>query len=365
MDFSYARENDGANIWNVVKVPTPNKRNRFPGLFKNSILLVNSFNFSTNGVLDSYENKAFWGDYHINFWDLLNETSVYPSTLPEPNGHGAVPLDTLTNYSTVIWTGENSLLEVNFWKDSEVLEYVKMGGNLILLFKNGRDYIEGELYERLGITWAEPELAIIANCIPKYGELSAIALKYPQFMCSIFDTALTKNDSKILFTETATYEETVGIGVWNKPEYGGMYKENGGQIIFLSGRAYRYNNDDLKSNIEYMLKYYLNETPVSVDGDENSQLITEYKLNQNFPNPFNPTTVIRYELVNDSKVDLIIYDILGQEVKTLVSKFEKKGRKAAIWDGTDNLNSKVSSGIYFYRVSANKWSDIKKMVLLK
>ena len=102
-----------------------------------------------------------------------------------------------------------------------------------------------------------------------------------------------------------------------------------------------------------------------MDGGVNNQIITEYKLNQNFPNPFNPTTVIRYELVNDSKVDLIIYNILGQEVKTLVSKFEKKGRKAAVWDGTDNLNSKVSSGIYFYRVSANNWSDIKKMILLK
>ena len=365
-DFSYARENDGDNNWGVVRAPTPNKRNSFPGLFNNDVLLVNGFRFRITEVVESYENKVFWGDYVINFWDLLAETTNgYPSTLPEPMGHGAVPLDTLINYSTVIWTGENNLLEINFWRNSDALEYVKMGGNLILLLKNGRDYINDEMYERLGITWAEPELAVIANCIPIYGELDTIAIKNVQVLCSIFDTTLTNNHSKILFTETATYSEPVGIGVWNKPEFGGWYKENGGQIIFLAGRAYRYDNDELKSNIEYILENFLNETTVSVDGGENNLQIIEYKLNQNFPNPFNPTTVIRYELVNDSKVDLKIYNILGQEVKTLVSKFEKKGRKAAVWDGTDNFNSKVSSGIYFYRVSANQWSDIKKMILLK
>ncbi len=365
-DFSYSRINDSSSEWEITNVPTPNKRNSYPGLFGSDVLLVNGFRFRISEVVESYENKAFWGNYAIKFWDLLTEpTTGYPSTLPEPIGHGPIPLDTLINYSTIIWTGENNTLEVNSWENTEVLEYVKMGGNLILLLKNGHNYIKDEMYDRLGITWVDPENAVIANCIPMYEEVDTIAIKNVQVLCAIFDTTLTNETSKILYTETASYNAPVGIGVWNKPEFGGMYKENGGEIVFLSGKAYRYNNDDLKSNIEYMLKNFFDETTVSVDGSENNLEVTEYKLNQNFPNPFNPTTVIRYELVNDSKVDLKIYNILGQEVKTLISKFEKKGRKVTVWDGTDNLNGKVSSGIYFYRISANGWNDIKKMILLK
>jgi CotH protein/chitobiase/beta-hexosaminidase-like protein/lamin tail-like protein/parallel beta helix pectate lyase-like protein/type IX secretion system substrate protein/List-Bact-rpt repeat protein len=366
-DFSYERNNDGENSWHVEKAPSPGAKNSNPNLFKNGILLVNGFNFLTTDVIDSYENKSLWGSYPIKFWDLLTEpTKGYPSTLSAPIGHEAIPLDTLINYSTVIWTGENNILEQNHWNNSSVLEYVKMGGNVILLVKNGRDYIEEEMQERLGITWLESENTTITNCIPVYAGLEPISLKTVQYSNSIFEPILTNNNSTLLFTETLTHGKPVGIGMINKPAFGGWYKENGGQIIFLSGRAYRYNNDDLKNTIEYFLDLFLDETKNIPNEDSlNTDEITKYNLNQNYPNPFNPTTVIRYDLVSNSKVELKIYNILGQEVKTLVNRFEQKGGKAAIWDGTDNFSNKVSSGIYFYRISANEWNDIKKMVFIK
>ncbi len=366
VDFSYARINDGDDTWHIVHSPTPENRNSNNNLFQKGILLVNGFSFRNHDVIDSYENKAFWGNYIINFWDLLNEpTTGYLSILPDPIGHGPTHLDTLTNYSTVIWMGENSSIDRNYWNYSPVLEYAKKGGNLILLLKNGRDYFTEEMLVRLGITWVEPIDASLAECQSVYAGLDSIGLKSIQTRSSVFDTSLTNGKSTLLFTETKSYGETVGVGLWNKPEYGGMYNENGGQIIFLSGRAYRYDNVDLKNNIEYILKNILGETTVSVDGSENNLEITEYKLNQNFPNPFNPNTVIKYDLVKSSKVELKIFNILGQEVKTLVNSFEEKGRKTAIWNGEDNFNNKVSSGIYFYRISANDWNDIKKMILLK
>jgi len=365
-DFSFARQNDGENNWQVVKAPTPGVTNSNPNLFKNGILLVNGFRLTVSEAIDSYENKAFWGNYNISFWDLFNEPAIgYPLSLSEPIGHGAVPLDTLASYSTVIWTGENVSTEINYWNNSPVLEYLKMGGNLILLLKNGRDYIEGEMLERLGITWAEPKLAKIGNCTPVYEGMDSISIKKDQYTSSVFNTALT-NNSKLLFTETLSYDMPLGVGAWNKPLYGGWYKENGSQIVFLSGRAYRYNNEDLKNNLEYILENFLEDSSVSnVDDDRNYQVITQYKLNQNYPNPFNPSTVIKYDLIDNSKVDLRIYNILGQEVKTLVNNFEEKGRKTAIWNGRDNHDNKVSSGIYFYKISANNWTDIKKMILLK
>ena len=88
-----------------------------------------------------------------------------------------------------------------------------------------------------------------------------------QYLSSIFDTAFTNENSKLLYIENSN-DDPRGIGMWNKPEYGGWYKENGGQTIFLSGRPYRYDNQDLKNNIEYILKNFFEEpkTVISVDG---------------------------------------------------------------------------------------------------
>ncbi len=93
---------------------------------------------------------------------------------------------------------------------------------------------------------------------------------------------------------------------------------------------------------------------------------TAYQLYQNYPNPFNPSTIISFEVPNDnSPVNLIIYNIQGQEVKTLINSIRNAGRYSIKWDGTDNHGEKVSSGIYFCRLLSNKFVGIKKMILLK
>ncbi len=91
-----------------------------------------------------------------------------------------------------------------------------------------------------------------------------------------------------------------------------------------------------------------------------------YYLYQNYPNPFNPNTTIQYSIPKDSKVDLKIYNIKGQLVKTLVNRRQKKGDWKIIWNGKDKSNRQVSSGIYFYRLRVDdKVIDTKKCLLLK
>jgi len=86
----------------------------------------------------------------------------------------------------------------------------------------------------------------------------------------------------------------------------------------------------------------------------------EYQLGQNFPNPFNPITMINYQLPVTSDVNLSIYNQLGQKVATLVNKRQGAGNYQVAWD-----SSRFSSGIYYYRIEAGEFQDVKKMILLR
>jgi hypothetical protein len=104
--------------------------------------------------------------------------------------------------------------------------------------------------------------------------------------------------------------------------------------------------------------------------EENRSLLpglpTRTALHQNFPNPFNPTTVIRYELAGPARVSLKVYDVRGALVRTLEDRNLPAGRYEVGWHGIDNRGSSVASGIYFYRLVSSEGVVLtKKMVLLK
>jgi hypothetical protein len=101
--------------------------------------------------------------------------------------------------------------------------------------------------------------------------------------------------------------------------------------------------------------------------DENGsgKIPTTYALEQNYPNPFNPTTTIKYSIPEVSFVNIKIYDMLGREVKSLVSSQQKAGSYEIRWNGENNYGSKVASGTYIYRVTAGDYSKALKLMLLK
>jgi hypothetical protein len=86
----------------------------------------------------------------------------------------------------------------------------------------------------------------------------------------------------------------------------------------------------------------------------------DFQLDQNFPNPFNPTSTINYQLPNASFVHLSVFNILGQQVRSLVNQTEQPGYKSVSFDATN-----LPSGIYFYRITAGSFADAKKMILIK
>ena len=99
---------------------------------------------------------------------------------------------------------------------------------------------------------------------------------------------------------------------------------------------------------------------------ENEALLPqEFALHQNYPNPFNPVTRIRYDLPENSMVNITVYDMLGREVNTLVNQAQNAGFKSIIWDATNDYGKSVSAGIYLYQIQAGDFMRTEKMVLLK
>ncbi|MBN2461837.1 MAG: T9SS type A sorting domain-containing protein [Candidatus Cloacimonetes bacterium] len=106
--------------------------------------------------------------------------------------------------------------------------------------------------------------------------------------------------------------------------------------------------------------------PPYVEIDEDFIVQTpESHLYQNYPNPFNPYTTISYLLAEVSSNTIKIYNIKGQIIKTFVNDVKSAGEHSVIWDGTDDNNKPVSSGIYFYKLKINDYEKTKKMILLK
>ena len=92
----------------------------------------------------------------------------------------------------------------------------------------------------------------------------------------------------------------------------------------------------------------------------NNNLVKTYKLSQIYPNPFNPSTNIRYQIPSAGRVTLKIYDILGRGVKTLVNEYQTSGSYEKSFNAVN-----LASGIYFYQIRVNNFVATKKMILIK
>jgi enterochelin esterase family protein len=114
-----------------------------------------------------------------------------------------------------------------------------------------------------------------------------------------------------------------------------------------------------RATIDYMLEYFFPASSTGID-ETGSILPEEFLLEQNYPNPFNPSTTINYSLERDGFVELDVMDILGRRVAMLVNERQAKGNYSVNFDAT-----RLSSGIYLYRIKADKFVETKKMVLLR
>ena len=88
-------------------------------------------------------------------------------------------------------------------------------------------------------------------------------------------------------------------------------------------------------------------------------------LHENYPNPFNPRTTIKFDLKDPGRVELSVFDIAGRRVKSLVSESMAAGHHDVVWEGKDSLGREASAGVYFFRLKTEDIVDTKRMTLIK
>ena len=127
----------------------------------------------------------------------------------------------------------------------------------------------------------------------------------------------------------------------------------------MNGRRYEYAIVAMELGVRNILSYEGN-TIWSATPSINAAVVTEYALHQNYPNPFNPTTTLSFDLMESGFASLKVYNLMGQEVVTVVSGIMERGRHVAVFDAAD-----LPSGIYIYRLEASDFMEQKKMMLMK
>jgi hypothetical protein len=214
------------------------------------------------------------------------------------------------------------------------------------------------------------------------GETGQVAGRYVEFKCTVksgqmlinsvtFDLAAVNGKnlrtlvywSKDNFTTNTMFSNTntlFNFNQWYPFAFliGAPAVSAGGTF---SVRLYPYNNSGAISTDTFMgLRAMKFNITLTTGVRDFNQMPTQFGLDQNYPNPFNPTTTISYGVPQQSMVTLKVYDILGNEVATLVNEVQQAGNHAISFDA-----SKLTSGVYIYRMQAGSFTQTKKMILLR
>ena len=177
-------------------------------------------------------------------------------------------------------------------------------------------------------------------------------------------TNLAIDEAIGLFTwDAPVSEDLIGYNVYLDSELAGSPTDTQWQFTDLvNGQTYTAGvsavYDEGESNIEEISFIYTGT-------DAGNIVVVATALNNNYPNPFNPVTNISYSIKEAGIVTLEVYNVKGQLVRTLVNDVKETGNYTSTWNGTDNSNKSVSSGVYFYKMKSGNYSSTKKMILMK
>jgi len=332
--------------------------------FDRGVLVVNGVDWNAYGteITTAYTDKAFFGDYTIDFWDHFPAPlSGYPATLPPPLGRGPVPPEILGHYRNVIWVGNDQNGDLESWMQTPVLPYLRAGGNVLLMTRQGESFLTDSLLAYLGITLTTTG-ATVNDCLATRPGLVNLTRTGTQSLCAVFDTVRTRLDTQLLFKTTIGFTPQRGLGVIRMPVGGAGLRSQGGRFAFLSGRPYRWTHALLKSDVTTLLGQYFLEplNGVSVGPAP----LTGLRLGLPQPNPSAAATRLQLDLPASLQVKLEVLDVAGRVVRARDLGRLTAGSHPLEWDGLDARGARAGAGLYWVRVRAGSSEAIQRVVRL-
>ena len=268
-----------------------------------------SFGFDLNSHYANYSNDTIVGEVYNNFY-FSDEADV---------DHVAEILQ-LNNNDIYLPPNQETTISSKFWIDQEIGE----PANIFQLFSHAHQLNTN--FKVFRINQTEPDSR----------ELIYISYDWEHPPVMKFDPPLF-------------FDENEGI------EMEATYLNNTDEIVEFG----------LLSVDEMMIVFGLYFTGEQLNNDVQNTLPQSPLLHSNFPNPFNPNTLLRYDLPQSGMVNITIHDMTGRKIKTLVNSAQSAGYKTIQWNGTDDNNKSVSAGLYLYTIQTGNFTQTKKMVLLK
>ena len=321
-----------------------------------NILVVNGIDYSTAAYVAEmqqfYNNSACFGNHNVDVWDLFGDEgfnfAANPSIQKIHLYNRDIPTSVLNLYDKVIWIGNNYSGDLTFYNPEQVLEYVQSGRNFLLATRLASTFFDTQLRNYCGITAFTGDTQV-TDLIPLVQGLDTMTSTGVNNLVHLFSLSAS-SEAIPIFDDLISNTFFAGLRI-NKP--------NEGNFIFISGRPYRFTNSISYTNYDYIIDNWMNSAPTGVE-DQTGTIPKTFALLQNYPNPFNPSTVITYNIPQQSNVSLKIYDILGKEIATLVNEQKAAGSYNVQFDA-----GKLSSGVYIYSIQAGDFMESKKMLLMK
>jgi hypothetical protein len=293
-----------------------------------------------NEVYTPWDVEAPWGEAEY----FLNDDGNYylsPETVfPFPYWDDAAHADGMYFHypNTKITEGNDQEMMVAMWQDSQYARWANADGNTDYAAYANTPMIYISVTPDNGTTWSEP--IVLDNVrTPEFAGLKPMWV-YPA--------------NKVIYVGEQDGHKVGKIGIM-------FYDDNTWGAFSIENPVHPTNDGGTVMFTELQIVFPL---PGDAVGDNTVTPVTSL-LNQNYPNPFNPETTISFDMPKTSPATLAVYNVKGQLVKTLFDGNATFGKNNVVWNGTDSKGSKVSSGIYFYRLSTNGKVENRKMMLMK
>ncbi len=342
-------ESDPSNVVRVIPIATPP-----------AILFVDD---DASMSVPDFEDISM---YYTDALAALNQPYYYYEV---PFGADGPPANFLKNFKVVIWTtGETwtGITTLTPEDEDALAQYLDAGGNLFLnaqdyfydVYPNAGAFNAGQFpydYLRISSTvqdaWIDPPTTT--------GASGSIADGMSFNLATPFGT------TNLFVDNLTSYDGTPVFNVDNPSGYAAIQYSGSFNVVFSTIDFAALVDGTFPNTKEEFMRRVLEFLYAPLALGENGQIPTTFDISQNFPNPFNPTTTIKYQVPKSVDVTLNIYNILGQKVRTLVNKTMEPGYYKVVWDGTNDYGVKVASGIYLYRIKAGDFVQTRKMILMK